>query len=29
VAATWQNGDKDRIYLDVPSDVKGSFAGEP
>lgn len=29
VAATWQNGDNYRIYPDVPSDLEGSFAGQP
>ena len=29
VAATWENGDNHRIYPDVPSDLKGSFAGQP
>ena len=29
VAATWENGDNYRIYPDVPSDLEGSFAGQP
>src|SRR6266851_4932858 len=29
VAATWENGDNYRVYPDVPSDLKGSFAGQP
>jgi hypothetical protein len=29
VAATWANGDNYRIYPDVPSDLSGSFAGQP
>jgi hypothetical protein len=29
VSATWENGDNYRIYPDVPSDLKGSFAGQP
>lgn len=29
VAATWENGDNYRIYPDVPSDLQGSFAGQP
>ncbi len=29
VAAAWENGDNYRIYPDVPSDLKGSFAGQP
>src|SRR5215467_421570 len=29
VSATWKNGDNSRIYPDVPSDLTGSFAGQP
>ena len=29
VAATWKNGDNYHIYPDVPSDLTGSFAGQP
>jgi hypothetical protein len=29
VAATWENGDNYRVYPDVPSDLQGSFAGQP
>ena len=29
VSATWENGDNYRIYPDVPSDLEGSFAGQP
>jgi hypothetical protein len=29
VSATWVNGDNYRIYPDVPSDLTGSFAGQP
>jgi hypothetical protein len=29
VSATWENGNNYRIYPDVPSDLKGSFAGQP
>jgi hypothetical protein len=29
VTATWENGDNYRIYPDVPSHLKGSFAGQP
>lgn len=29
VSATWENGDNYRIYPDVPSDLAGSFAGQP
>ena len=29
VLATWENGDNYRIYPDVPSDLAGSFAGQP
>jgi len=29
VSATWVNGNNYRIYPDVPSDLTGSFAGEP
>ncbi len=29
VSAAWENGDNYRIYPDVPSDLKGSFAGQP
>jgi hypothetical protein len=28
-SATWKNGDNYRIYPDVPSDLTGSFAGQP
>lgn len=29
VSASWENGDNYRIYPDVPSDLTGSFAGQP
>jgi hypothetical protein len=29
VSATWVNGDNYRIYPDVPSDLTGSFGGQP
>jgi hypothetical protein len=29
VSATWVNGDNYRIHPDVPSDLTGSFAGQP
>ena len=29
VSATWKNADNYRIYPDVPSDLTGSFAGQP
>jgi hypothetical protein len=29
VSASWKNGDNYRIYPDVPSDLTGSFAGQP
>jgi hypothetical protein len=29
VSATWENGDNYRIYPDVPSDLTGSFGGQP
>ena len=29
VAAAWENGDNYRVYPDVPSELKGSFAGQP
>jgi hypothetical protein len=29
VLATWENGDNYRIYPDIPSDLTGSFAGQP
>jgi hypothetical protein len=29
VSATWENGDNYRIYPDIPSDLNGSFAGQP
>ena len=29
VSATWENGDNYYIYPDVPSDLTGSFAGQP
>jgi len=29
VAATWENGDNYRVYPDVPSELQGSFAGQP
>jgi len=29
VSATWVNGDNYHIYPDVPSDLTGSFAGQP
>jgi hypothetical protein len=29
VAAAWENGDNYHIYPDVPSDLEGSFAGQP
>jgi hypothetical protein len=28
-SATWKNGDNYRVYPDVPSDLTGSFAGQP
>jgi hypothetical protein len=28
-SATWKNGDNYRIYPDVPSDLAGSFGGQP
>ena len=29
VSASWENGDNYHIYPDVPSDLTGSFAGQP
>jgi hypothetical protein len=29
VSATWENGDNYRVYPDVPSDLEGSFGGQP